>query len=178
MLRRSALLVSLALAGCGGYGVSSTAPLGSFQKLDASLTGAQSIVKQPAADLSACPELAGCASAFEYHDAEAESFSGTEKQFVLVGLDADGNVAAVLMFTLLPPADADARFFRNFSHRLRGFMRDYWRSLAGAEARFDFSSQEVNQVRSDNAMFETDRARGVWTRPKESPRETVVITRK
>ncbi len=178
MRRGITILASLALAGCGGYGVSNTAPLGSFQKLDAALAGGQSLDKQPTADLSAHPELAGCASAFEYHDKEAESYSGAEKQFALVGLDADGNVAAVLMYTFLPPANADARFYRNFSHRLRGFMRDYWQSLAGAEARFDWDSHETNQITSDSAMFETNRARGVWTRPVESPRETVVITRK
>lgn len=178
MCRRVAFLVALALAGCGGYGVSNKSPIGSFQKLDASLAGDRSLAKQPMADLSAYPELAGCASAFEYHDKEAESYSGEEKQFVLVGLAADGNVAAVLMHALLPPPNADARFFRNFSHRLRGFMLEYWQSLTSAEPRFNSVGAGVEQGPCDVAKFETDRARGVWTRPAESPRETVVITRK
>ena len=167
------VLVAPMFAGCGGYGVSSSDPLGTAAKLEARLSGSMGMVKKPVADMSRRPELAGCASATDYHDAGAEEKSGDFQLFITLGLDAGGKVKTIFAVNL-KPNDQDPMGHVG-SNKIRGFCTDLWKAYGGGEAKFTFVSEgRSNQY--DQAKFSSGKVDGDWRLPNGDPVETVTFT--
>lgn len=169
----SLTVAGLALAGCGGYGISSDQPLGTLAKLESRIVGSMEFQKKTVANLSDRPELAGCASAFDYHDTGAEEKSGDFQLFLTIGLDGSGKVRMIRAVNLKPPT-TDA-MGQTGSNKIRVFCTDLWKALGGGEPKFGFVSEgRSNQY--DQAVFSAGKAHGDWRLPSGDPVELAVFT--